>query len=81
MVFLKKKNQVKPKTLHSFKEMNTAYIHKLKGYLKYTLILIFINLIFERTCDHIIQPSSYNHFFPFSWKQKKKEKENKSNLE
>lgn len=38
-VFLKKneKNQVKPKTLHSFKEMNTAYIHKLKGYLKYTL--------------------------------------------
>lgn len=38
MVFLTK-NQVKPKTLHSFKEMNTAYIHKLKGYLKYTLIL------------------------------------------
>lgn len=35
----KKKNQVKPKTLHSFKEMNTAYIHKLKGYLKYTLIM------------------------------------------
>ena len=33
----KKKNQVKPKTLHSFKEMNTAYIHKLKGHLKYTL--------------------------------------------
>lgn len=35
--YLKKKNQVKPKTLHSFKEMRTAYIHKLKGYLKYTL--------------------------------------------
>lgn len=25
---------VKPKTLHSFKEMNTAYIHKLKRLLK-----------------------------------------------
>lgn len=45
---LKKKNnnQVKPKTLHSFKEMNTAYIHKLKGYSKYTLIVSLHSSVF-----------------------------------